>query len=162
VKKMLRILIVSIWFLLHPVHVTLTSIEYVPEINSFKVFVRMYFDDFIRDYKLGGKEIQDKNFNTADALSISEMQDYLSGKVIIKVNEKQLSGQLKDMNLSDNELSMNMEYGVIKRPKTLSVKNLIMTGLYNDMSNMIVVKINDFEEGVKLTSDLTEQTFKIK
>lgn len=30
------------------------------------------------------------------------------------------------------------------------------------MSNMILVKINDFEEGVKLTSDITEQTFKIK
>jgi len=30
------------------------------------------------------------------------------------------------------------------------------------MSNMILVKINDFEEGVKLNSDITEQTFKIK
>jgi hypothetical protein len=30
------------------------------------------------------------------------------------------------------------------------------------MSNMILVKINDFEEGVKLISDITEQTFKIK
>jgi hypothetical protein len=159
---MLRILLVSIWFLLHPVHVTLTSIEYVPEIDSFKVFVRMYFDDFVRDYKLGGKEIQDKNFNATDALSMSEMQDYMAGKIIIKVNEKQLSGKLLDMNLSDNELSMNLEYGAIKRPKILLVKNLIMTGLYNDMSNMIVVKINDFEEGIKLTSDLTEQTFKIK
>jgi hypothetical protein len=37
-----------------------------------------------------------------------------------------------------------------------------MTGLYSDQSNMIIVRINDFEEGVKLTSDLTEQTFKIK
>lgn len=37
-----------------------------------------------------------------------------------------------------------------------------MTSLYNDMSNMILVKINDFEEGVKLTSDITEQTFNVK
>jgi hypothetical protein len=37
-----------------------------------------------------------------------------------------------------------------------------MTGLYGDMSNMILVKINDFEEGIKLTSDITEQSFKIK
>jgi hypothetical protein len=26
----------------------------------------------------------------------------------------------------------------------------------------VIVKVNDFEEGVKLTSDFTEQTFKIK
>jgi hypothetical protein len=159
---MLRTLVFSIWFLLHPVHVTLTSIDYVPEIDSFKVFVRMYFDDFLRDYKLTGREIKDKEFSTTDTSYINKMQKYLSEKVIIKVNEKQLHGKLKTMNLADNEISMNLEYGASKRPRTVSVKNLIMTGLYADMSNMILVKINDFEEGVKLTSDMTEQSFKIK
>ena len=159
---MFRTLIFSIWFLLHPVHVTLTSIDYVPEVDSFKVFVRMYFDDFLRDYKLGGKEIQDKEFSTTDASFIDKIQKYIAEKVIIKVNEKQLSGKLQNMNLADNEISMNLEYGASKRPRTVSVKNLIMTGLYTDMSNMILVKINNFEEGVKLTSDITEQSFKIK
>ena len=37
-----------------------------------------------------------------------------------------------------------------------------MTDLYADQSNMVIVKVNDFEEGVKLTSEITEQTFKIK
>ena len=37
-----------------------------------------------------------------------------------------------------------------------------MTDLHNDQSNMLIVRINDFEEGIKMTSDLTEQTFKIK
>jgi hypothetical protein len=159
---MLKTLFFSIWFFLHPVHVTLTSIDYIPEIDSFKVFVRMYFDDFLRDYKLDGNEIKDKEFSTTDALYINMMQKYLAEKVIIKVNDKQLSGKIQNMNLADNEISMNLEYGASKRPKTVSVKSLIMTRLYNDMSNMILVKINDFEEGVKLTSDMTEQSFKIK
>ena len=122
----------------------------------------MYFDDFLRDYKLDGNEIKDKEFSTTDALYINMMQKYLAEKVIIKVNDKQLSGKIQNMNLADNEISMNLEYGASKRPKTVSVKSLIMTRLYNDMSNMILVKINDFEEGVKLTSDMTEQSFKIK
>jgi hypothetical protein len=37
-----------------------------------------------------------------------------------------------------------------------------MTRLYGDMSNMLLLQINNFEEGVKLTSDITGQTFKIK
>jgi len=37
-----------------------------------------------------------------------------------------------------------------------------MTQLDSDMSNMLLVKIYNFEEGVKLTSDTTGQTFKIK
>jgi len=159
---MLRTLVFSIWFLLHPVHVTLTSIEYVPEADSFKVFLRFYFDDFIRDCKLSGTDIFEKDFLTTNAKSLSQLENYLNGKVIIKVNNKQLSGKLHNMNLADNELSMNIEYGESRKPRTVTVKNLIMTGLYSDMSNMIMVKINDFEEGVKLTSDMTEQTFKIK
>jgi hypothetical protein len=147
---------------MHPVHVTLTSIEYVPESDSFKVFLRLYFDDFIRDCKLSGTEIIEKDFLTANAKSLSQLKDYLKGKVIIKVNNKELTGKVHNMNLADNELSMNLEYGESRKPRTVTVKNLIMTGLYGDMSNMIMIKINDFEEGVKLTSDMTEQTFKIK
>jgi hypothetical protein len=37
-----------------------------------------------------------------------------------------------------------------------------MTDLYKDQLNMIIVRINDFEEGMKLTSDLKEHTFEIK
>jgi hypothetical protein len=159
---MVKILCLSIWFLFHPVHVTLTSIEYMPEAGSFKVFIRMYFDDFMRDSKLGGVEIKEKEFSVTDASSIDLMQKYLERKVIIKVNEKQLLGKIQDINLTDNEISMNLEYATLKKLKTVSVKSLIMTGLYGDMSNMVMVKVKDFEEGVKLTSDVTEQTFKIK
>jgi hypothetical protein len=150
------------WFLFHPVHVTLTSIDYVPELNSFKVFVRMYFDDFVRDYQLNGDIIQNKDFSTANVSSMNEMQKYLDEKVTLKVNEKQLSGKLQNMSLADNEISMNIEYGTRNKPVSVTVKNLIMTGLYADMANMIILRINGFEEGFKLTSGMTEQTFIIK
>ena len=78
------------------------------------------------------------------------------------MNDKQLSARLLDMNMVDNEVSMNLEYDYGKKPKSITVKNLIMTGLYTDQANMVIVRIKDFEEGVKLTSELTEQTFKIK
>jgi hypothetical protein len=159
---MFKTLFFSIWFAFHPVHVTLTSIDYIPETESFKVFVRMYFDDFVLDCKLNGDVIQKEGFSGRNSSSIEAVEKYLKDKVVIKVNDKQLSGKLHDMNMIDNEVSMNMEFINGKKPKTVTVKNLIMTGLYNDQSNMIIVKVDDFEEGVKLTSDLTEQTFKIK
>jgi len=158
---MFRILCFSIWFLFHPVHVTLTSIDYVPEIGAFKVFVRMYFDDFLRDYKLTGGDIQSSDFLNKTSSSKNVMERYLGEKIEIRVNEKQLLGKLYDLNIADNEISMNLEYKAGKKPRTITVKNLIMTSLYNDQANMIIVKVNEFEEGVKLTSGLTEQTFKI-
>ncbi len=159
---MFRILFFSIWFLFHPVHVTMTSIDYVPEMKSYKVFIRMYFDDFLRDCHLEAGDIQIKQFSDNNSASRDVMEKYLKEKIVIKVNEEQLSGKLKEMNLADNQISMILEYGAGKQPETITVKNLIMIGLYSDMSNMLIVKVNDFEEGLKLTSDLTEQTFKIK
>jgi hypothetical protein len=159
---MFKTLFFSIWLLFHPVHVTLTSIDYVPKMGSFKVFVRMNFDDFLLDCKLNGDNILNKKFSVNDSLSKDIMEKYLGEKIIITVNEKPLSGELKDINLIDNEISINLMYSTMKKPKTITVKNLIMTGLYKDQSNMIILKIDDFEEGVKLTADKTEQTFTIK
>jgi hypothetical protein len=158
---MIRILCFSIWILFHPVHVTLTSIDYAPENGSFKVFVRMYFDDFLRDYKLTFADIQNTDFSKENASSMVEMERYLGEKIKITVNEKQLKGNLLDLNMVDNEISMNLDFGSVKKPHTVSVKNLIMTGLYSDQTNMIIVKVNKFEEGIKLTAYMTERTFKI-
>lgn len=159
---MFKTLFFSIWLLFHPVHVTLTSIDYIPEMDFFKVFIRMNFDDFLVDCKLNSGDIQNKDFSGDDSSSRDVMEKYLGEKIIIKVNEKQLSGKLKNIDLIDNEISMNLIFNTGKKPKTITVKNLIMTDLYRDQSNMIIVRINDFEEGVKLTADKTEQTFKIK
>jgi hypothetical protein len=159
---MFKVLFISFWFVLHPVHVTLTSVEYIPDNDSFNVFVKMYFDDFLRDYRLSIGEIQENGFSAENSSSKEEMQKYLSKKVVLIVNNKELSAKLQDMNLSDNEISMNLTYGMSKKPGILTVKNLIMTTLYADQSNMLIVKVNGFEEGVKLTSEVHEQTFKIK
>jgi hypothetical protein len=159
---MVKALFFSIWFLFHPVHVTLTSIDYIQEMDYFKVFVRMYFDDFLLDCELNGKEIQNNDFLNNNSETKEVLEKYLEDKIIIKVNDKLISGELQEMEMADNEISMNLNYKSFKKPKTITVKNLIMTGLYNDQANMIIVKINDFEQGAKLTSDITEQTFKIK
>jgi len=159
---MFKTLVISVWFLMHPVHVTLTSIDFVPDKGNFSVFIRMYFDDFLTDNKINGNLVDGVDFSSVTAVSRDAAEKYLSQKLIIKANDKLLTGKLRDVKVSDNEISMNIEYSGVKNPDTIIVKNLIMTDLYGDMSNMVIVKVNDFEEGVKMTSDMTEQIFKIK
>lgn len=159
---MFNTLVLSVWLLFHPVHVSITSIDFRPELDSFNVFVRIYLDDFLLDCKLNDRNIQESGFSEDNSSTRESMENYLNETVIIKVNEKQLAGKMQVIKLADNELSMNLKYFTGRKPKTITVKNLIMTGLYSDQSNFVIVRVNDFEEGTKLTSDLTEQTFKIK
>jgi hypothetical protein len=63
--------------------------------------------------------------------------------------------------MSENELRMNLSVDAVKKINTIKVQNMIMTSLYSDQANMIIVKVNEFEEGVKLTPEETEKTFNI-
>jgi len=56
---------------------------------------------------------------------------------------------------------MNLFLRTISKVNTITIKNLVMTSLYNDQANMIIVRVNDFEQGVKLTAEETEKTFEI-
>jgi hypothetical protein len=158
---MLKTLILSICFVFHPVHVTLTSIDYVPEADSFKVFVRLYYDDFLLDFRLSWGEGPSVNLSDNQIFPKNLMWQYINEKINIFVNDKQLNGQLVDLKLVGNEISMDLLYSSRKKPKTITVKNMIMTQLYSDQANMTIIRVNDFEEGIKLTSEVTEQTFKL-
>ncbi len=159
---MIKILFFSVWFIFHPVHVTLTSIDYVPLTESFKVFVRMNFDDLIADCKTGGNVVQGNDFSGTNPSSLKVMEKYLNNKIILEVNNNKMIARLLDLNVTNNEVTVNLIYGTVKKPETITVKNMIMTSLYSDQTNMVIVRIDDFEEGVKLTSTITEKTFKIK
>jgi len=158
---MYKTLLISLWMIIHPVHVSLLSIDYDRDSDSFKVYVKVYVDDFLLDSGISDN-VQNINFSDLTLPESARVEKYFNEKIMIYVNNKQLSGRLTDMNLADGELNVNLLFNAEKKINTITVKNLIMTSLYNDQSNMIIVRVNDFEEGVKLTSEKTEQTFNIK
>jgi hypothetical protein len=159
---MIKTLFFSIWLITHPVHVSMLSLDYSAEKESFNAFLKVYFDDFLRDSGLSGDSQKTLMFSVNDPRVKDMIAKYVNDKVRISVNDKQLSGTVNDFNLADNELKMNLSFGSARKIKTVTVRNMILTALYNDQANMIIIKVNDFEEGIKLTTDEPEQTFRIK
>jgi hypothetical protein len=159
---MIKLILFSVWTLFHPVHVTLTSIDFVKEKRALEVFVKLYYDDFLLECTNEGRAVKTGGYTgNEDELRIL-MEEYLGDKIIIKLNDKEVHGKLKDLNVKDNEARVNLEYKDVKQPTTIAVKNLILTDIYADQANMMIIRIGEFEQGLKLTSELREQTFKIK
>ena len=100
-------------------------------------------------------------FSGNDQFTREALGNYVNDRVRITVNNRQIQAKMVEMDLSDNELRMNLVFSSARKVNTITVKNLIMTSLYSDQANMIIVKVNDFEEGVRLTSQETEKTFEI-
>ena len=158
---MLKLVALSFWLVFHPVHVTLTSIDHVKNTDSLKVFVRMYYDDFLLDYSLSGLELPPGAGQFENTFPTDLMIDYLDKKVSIIINNKQLTGQLLNLTLEDNEISMNLLYRSDRKPRVVTVKNEIMTELYSDQANMTIIRIDNFEEGIMLTPLKTEETIEL-
>lgn len=159
---MLKSLAILTWLLFHPVHVTLTSIDQSLQSDSLRVFIKMYYDDFLLDYQLFTKTGVPADLSLSKPFADDLLNKYIAEKVNIYINNKQLEGKLLSQDLSDNELRLNLIYKSDKKPKTITVKNTIMTSLYFDQANMTIIRIDDFEEGIKLTSEVSEKTFSVK
>lgn len=159
---MIKGLVLTFWFFLHPVHVSLTSIDYAPETDSLNVFVKIYFDDFLIDLKMDDDSNSQEKF-PADSLKAKELlTGYLNRKLVIEVNEKKLQGKLNSLKIVDNEIKLNLQYRLEGKPENILVRNLIMTELYKDQVNLMIVRIKEFEEGIRLTSDVVEKRLNLK
>jgi hypothetical protein len=118
----------------------------------------MYFDDFLLDYQLDEKRTV---ISESDPVPQYLMTGYLKEKVKIFMDNKLLEGKLLNMDLMDNEISINMLYRSVRNPRSIRVQNEIMAGLYNDQANMVIVRIGGLEEGFKLTPGQTEMSIKL-
>src|ERR1035437_8192792 len=171
---------ISLWLIMNPGHVTMTGIDYVQGTDSLKVSCIMYFDDFLKDLQTID---DDRNLNTifskqpfpSDLINQyfnSKVFIYVNNKtlvlkdfnskVFIYVNNKRLIGKLLTVNLTDNEINLNLIYKSDKKPKSITVRNLILIGWYSDQTNLTIIRINNFEKGIKLTPEHNEETFIIK
>jgi hypothetical protein len=148
---MLKTIILPILLIFHPVHVTLTSIDQVQGADSMKVFFRMYYDDFLRDYKLydPGCNLEEISVNRSFPADLATK--YFNNKVHIYINNKLLTGKVLAVNIQDYEIFLNLLYRSDKDPKKIKIMNRVLTGLYSDQTNMIFININKNEEAMRLT-----------
>jgi translation elongation factor P/translation initiation factor 5A len=67
-----------------------------------------------------------------------------------------------DFSLADNELKLNLICRMNKNAKVVTVRNKILTDIYRDQTNFVILNYGSFEEGVKLTPEKSEYSFVVK
>jgi hypothetical protein len=138
-------------------------VEYSEKSDSFNVFLKIYADDFLLDYRLlTGDDSTRFDFIAKKETAEPLLRKYLNEKVQIFAEGKKLDGKLLTLESSDGELKMNLVFNNNKKSKNYRIKNLIMTDLYKDQSNLLIFRYGDYEEGIKLTAEKQEQNFIVK
>jgi hypothetical protein len=159
---MLKLIFITSWIALHPVHVTLMSVEYSSEIKGFNVFLKVYYDDFLSDFGTlkGGASVPD--LSKPDPGSGKRISEYLKQRVRIFDGETDLQLELVDFTLAENELKLNLFCRMKKNSNVITIRNEILTDIYRDQTNLVILNYGSFEEGVKLTPEKREYSFNVK
>lgn len=159
---MVKTLLFFSWLLFHPVHVTISSIDYSQVTNQYDVFIKVYYDDFLSDIKLNNNNSAIIISSESGNLQKDIVKKYLNEKFLLFEDQIRLNPVIDSARVVDGEVLINLNFKSEIKPEFLTVKNYLLTSLYSDQANMIIIKVNNFEEGYKLTCEIPEQTIKIK
>ncbi|MFN8241714.1 MAG: DUF6702 family protein [Bacteroidales bacterium] len=158
---MFKTALLSCLLIFHPVHVTLMSVEYSKKERSLNTYLMVYYDDFCRDYKLlTGSEITIGMEGDTTGVK-TKLERYLDDRVKIIDGGRILKGMINSFTLADNELKMNIRYSYRKPAGKLVIRNSILTTIYRDQTNLLILRFKNNEEGVKLTPENPEHEFQL-
>jgi len=155
---MLKTLVISLWLIMHQGHVTMTSIDYVQGTDSLKVSCRMDFDDFLKDLQTIDDDRNLYRLFNKQPFPSDLINQYFNSKVFIYINNNLLTGKLLSSDISDKDINLNLIYRSGKKPKSITVRNMILTGWYSDQTNLMIIRINNLEKGIKLTPEHNEES----
>lgn len=153
----MKILSLAILILLHPVHVSLTGIDYDSMNQVYSVFVKVWSDDLDSDINL---------WNTASERMTGDEREiyykYLTDRILIIEDGKQLKMTLLRSETDGIEHRFNLEASGSRAVKNVTVVNRIMTRLYEDQANMLLFSFNGIEDGYKFTTADTLKNYQVK
>lgn len=154
---MLKILLINL-LLIHPVHVSMSSMEIMPDENAYLFTLRMYSDDLLMDindiFNICNKQIDDNiNFTKEDRL-----QDYANYRMKFIINGEAVKAELISIENLEMETLMLFQIPFVERVEEIEVHNQILTALYPDQVNLFIYRDENIEKAIKFTSEhLTEK-----
>ncbi|MDF1558789.1 MAG: hypothetical protein P1P83_01145 [Bacteroidales bacterium] len=143
----MKLLSLIVPLLLHPVHVSLTGIEYDSNSRVYYLSVKVYSDDLVADINLGlltGERIQGE--------TDQRYFQYLSDRIMIIEDGRALDMKLQHSESDGLEHRFKLEAYGGKRVTEVRVVNRIMTRLYDDQANMLIFSFGKMEEGYRFTA----------
>jgi hypothetical protein len=157
-----KALVISLLLNLQIGHVTMTSIDYVHGTDSLKVSCRMEFEDFLKDMQTIDDDRNLRRLFSYQPFPSDLINQYFNTKVLIYVNDKLLIGKLLSADRDDKDINLKLIYRVNNKPRRITVRNMILTGWYSDQTNLMIIRINNFEKGIKLNPEHNEETYIIR
>lgn len=136
-----KIAVLAVLFLItgfrHPMHVSVTEVEFDKESKAIEMSMHVFIDDLETHLRFIEKDetldIIEINTEARDSL----LSTYFVKRVALKINGKDYLTSYLGHQIEGDALWIFMEVPNIKKLKTLEIKNTTLLDLYDDQANLI-------------------------
>ena len=156
-------LIYSLVFFLHPIHVSVSEINYSEKDKALQITSRIFVDDLETSIRRVRKEpemdlLAPKNGLTTDQL----LTDYLKDHFKVKVDGKPQKLKLLGHETEDVAIICYIEIENIKKVKSIEVFNDVITEIHDDQSNLVHVTYKGPVKSARLVKDKPSEVFNVE
>ncbi|MFP4489653.1 MAG: DUF6702 family protein [Bacteroidales bacterium] len=160
---MFKFLLVYIFsFLFHPVHVSMSSMEYIPGEKGYKITVRMFSDDLLLDlvnmYEIQDEHIDDHVYCGPDDI----YEDYINERLKFVADGQQYKARLEESKKLEIETVMRLFIECHEEINTLDIHNTILNGIYPDQVNLFIYKDDTNEMALRFTDAYSREQLELK
>jgi hypothetical protein len=126
---------------LHPIHISVTEIEYDEKDKALEIMMRVFMDDLEITMK---KRHQDPNLDITRPTKLSldqMMEEYLKSHFIMRLDEKVQRHQYLGHERDGDAFVFYIEVPKVKKWNKITVTNSVLMETYEDQSNLVHVRV---------------------
>lgn len=153
-------LLYAIIFWLHPLHVSVTEIEYNEKVKALQIISRIFIDDLETCIRAKTQKPELDLMNPKDGLTTKGLvSDYLKDHLKVRLDGKLQSISFLGFEEENFALICYIEIENVKDFKTIDVTNTVITETYDDQSNLVHVTYKGPIKSTRLMRDKPTDRF---
>ena len=146
----------------HPMHLTVTTMAYMPEQQSLRVALRIFADDLSEAVTMASLTPIDLT-DSVSAHEEKHMFAYLTSRFQLEVD-----GKVVDYAIAKHKLEKDMvipalwcfvEVNLEEPPSEVVLRNYLLTKLYDDQKNIVHWQTDEGTESILLDASITRHKF---
>ena len=133
-------LIYSLFFFLHPIHISVSEINFSEKDKALQITSRIFIDDLELSIRAERKEDELDLIEPKNGLTTEKMvSDYVLKHMAVKLDGKIQKLKFLGMELEEPALICYIEIENVKKFKTIEVRNDIIMETHDDQSSIVHV-----------------------
>lgn len=137
---------------LHPIHVSVTEIDFDRSNRALEIMMRVFIDDMELTLRNSLNKPDLDLLNPPKGTNLDELvDDYLKEHFKIKLDGKQRDARYLGHELEGEALIFFIEVSDVDNWRTITVHNDVIMSTYEDQSNLVHVYVGDKVKSLRLT-----------